>query len=124
MVERSTSDFRVVFQFNNQVIVENQDNTRLEQESSETYVERLSNGRIRETILRADGTEIVTIYNRNGDIIRRSRFTADGEEYVLVYVDESYEQDLLEWRDPALDLGAIAVGYPGFRICAGRRRRE
>lgn len=112
VVEESTSDFRVVFQFNNQVIVENQDNTRLEQDADETYVERLSNGRIRETILRANGTEIVTIYNRNGDIIRRSRFTADGEEQVLVYVDESYEQDLLEWRDPALDLGPLRLDIP------------
>ncbi|WP_246778396.1 OmpA family protein [Maritalea myrionectae] len=112
VMEQSTTDFRVVFQFNNQVIVENQDNSRLEQEADETYVERLSNGRIRETILRANGTEIVTIYNRNGDIIRRSRFTADGEEQVLVYVDEAYEQDLLEWRDPALDLGPLRLDIP------------
>lgn len=112
VMEQSTTDFRVVFQFNNQVIVENQDNSRLEQEADETYVERLSNGRIRETILRANGTAIVTIYNRNGDIIRRSRFTADGEEQVLVYVDEAYEQDLLEWRDPALDLGPLRLDIP------------
>ncbi|AVX03080.1 outer membrane porin [Maritalea myrionectae] len=112
VMEQSTTDFRVVFQFNNQVIVENQDNSRLEQEADETYIERLSNGRIRETILRANGTAIVTIYNRNGDIIRRSRFTADGEEQVLVYVDEAYEQDLLEWRDPALDLGPLRLDIP------------
>jgi outer membrane protein OmpA-like peptidoglycan-associated protein len=54
----------------------------------------------------------VTIYNRNGDVVRRSRFTPDGEEYVLVYVDESYEEDLLEWRDPALDLGPLQLDIP------------
>lgn len=112
VVQESESDFRIVFQFNNQVIVENKDNERLEQGSDETYIERLRNGRTRETIVRADGSEIVTIYNRNGDIIRRSRFTPDGREYVLVYVDETYEDDLLEWRDPALDLGPLRLEIP------------
>jgi outer membrane protein OmpA-like peptidoglycan-associated protein len=112
VVQESESDFRIVFQFNNQVIVENKDNERLEQGSDETYIERLRNGRTRETIVRADGSEIVTIYNRNGDVIRRSRFTPDGREYVLVYVDETYEDDLLEWRDPALDLGPLRLEIP------------
>jgi outer membrane protein OmpA-like peptidoglycan-associated protein len=112
VVQENESDFRIVFQFNNQVIVENKDNQRLEQNADETYIERLRNGRTRETIVRADGSEIVTIYNRNGDIVRRSRFTPDGEEYVLVYVDESYEEDLLEWRDPALDLGPLQLDIP------------
>ncbi|WP_424984087.1 OmpA family protein [Maritalea sp. S77] len=112
VVQENDSDFRIVFQFNNQVIVENKDNERLEQGSDETYIERLRNGRTRETIVRADATEIVTIYNRNGDIIRRSRFAPDGREYVLVYVDETYEEDLLEWRDPALDLGPLRLDIP------------
>lgn len=112
VVQENESDFRIVFQFNNQVIVENKDNQRLEQNADETYIERLRNGRTRETIVRADGSEIVTIYNRNGDVVRRSRFTPDGEEYVLVYVDESYEEDLLEWRDPALDLGPLQLDIP------------
>ncbi|MCF4099432.1 OmpA family protein [Maritalea mediterranea] len=109
VVEEDRSDFRIVFQFNNQTFVESKDNARLEQGADDIYVERLSNGRTRETILRADGSEVVTIYNRNGDIVRRSRFTPEGEEIVLVYVDEAYQDDLLEWRDPAEQLGPLRL---------------
>ena len=55
----------------------------------EVYYEDLPRGRTRETVVRDDGTEVVTIRNRYGDIIRRSRITPDGREYVLVYVDDA-----------------------------------
>ena len=54
----------------------------------EVYYEDLPRGRTRETVVRDDGTQVVTIRNAYGDIVRRSRITPDGREYVLVYVDE------------------------------------
>jgi len=54
----------------------------------------------------------VTIYNRNGDVLRRSRITADGRETVLVYVDEQHQADLLAWRDPGEDLPPLQLSIP------------
>ncbi|WP_338720171.1 OmpA family protein [Devosia sp. XK-2] len=81
-------------------------------QQDEIYYERLSNGRVREVITRPDGTQIVTIRNRNGDILRRSRITPDGREYVLAYFDDRYYDDLAEWRDPAADLPPLRLNIP------------
>ena len=81
---------RIVIQINNQIIVESSDRPRMSRGAREVYYEDLPRGRTRETVVRGDGTEVVTIRNAYGDIIRRSRITPDGREYVLVYVDEQY----------------------------------
>jgi outer membrane protein OmpA-like peptidoglycan-associated protein len=78
------------------------------------YYEELPRGRVRETIVRPNGVTIVTVRDRYGEIIRRSRITPDGREYVLVYVDE----DRLErrgrgqWRDPGEDLPPLVLDIP------------
>jgi len=81
-------------------------------QEDEIYYERLSNNRVREVITRPDGTQIITVRNRNGDILRRSRITPDGREYVLAYFDESYYDDLERWRDPAEDLPPLRLNIP------------
>ena len=78
----------------------------------EIFYENLSNGRTREVITRPDGTQIVTVRNRNGDVLRRSRFTPDGREYVLAYFDDRYYDQLVEWRDPAADLPPLRLDIP------------
>lgn len=78
-------------------------------QEDEIYYEDLSNGRTRETITRPDGTQIVTVRNRNGDILRRSRIDPAGREYVLAYFDDRYDEDLIEWRDPAADLPPLRL---------------
>lgn len=62
--------------------------------------------------MRDNGIQIVTIRNRYGDVIQRSRITPDGREYVLSYVDEQYYQDLHDWRDPGDDLPPIRLTIP------------
>ena len=62
--------------------------------------------------MRDNGNQIITIRNRNGDIIRRSRITPDGREYVLSYVDERYYEDISEWRDPGDELPPIYIDIP------------
>ncbi|QYO75690.1 OmpA family protein [Devosia salina] len=81
-------------------------------QEDEIYYERLSNDRIREVITRPDGTQIITVRNRNGDILRRSRITPDGREYVLAYFDDRYYDELAEWRDPAADLPPLRLNIP------------
>ncbi|MAN77447.1 MAG: flagellar motor protein MotB [Rhizobiales bacterium] len=78
------------------------------------YVENLSDGRTRETILRADGSRIVTIRDRYGDVIRRSRIEPDGREILLVYVDPSYRRydDQGRWIDPGRQLPPLVLNIP------------
>jgi outer membrane protein OmpA-like peptidoglycan-associated protein len=61
---------------------------------------------------RRDGSQLITIRNRNGDIIRRSRIMPDGREYVLNYVDERYYDNVREWRDPGYDLPPMRLTIP------------
>jgi outer membrane protein OmpA-like peptidoglycan-associated protein len=103
---------RLILQFGDQVLVESDDRRRLSRGASEVYTEELRNGRTRETIIRPNGTRIVTIRNVYGDVIRRSRFTPDGYEQVLSYVDESDYDRLRDWRDPGLDLPPIRIDIP------------
>lgn len=78
-------------------------------QEDEIFYENLSNGRTRETITRPDGTQIITVRNRNGDVLRRSRVDPAGREYVLAYFDDRYDEDLVEWRDPAEDLPPLRL---------------
>jgi outer membrane protein OmpA-like peptidoglycan-associated protein len=103
---------RLILQFGDQIMVESDDRRRLSRGAREVYTEEVRNGRTRETIVRPDGTRIVTIRNAYGDVLRRSRFTPDGYEQVLSYVDESDYDRLREWRDPGLDLPPIRIDIP------------
>jgi outer membrane protein OmpA-like peptidoglycan-associated protein len=106
---------QVVVQFGDQLYVNTlgQDTSRFyNEEEDEIFYDRLNDGRVRETITRPDGTQIVTVTNRNGDVLRRSRITPDGREYVLAYFDDSYYEDVLEWRDPGANLPPLRLTIP------------
>ncbi|TIQ38148.1 MAG: flagellar motor protein MotB [Mesorhizobium sp.] len=103
---------RVILQFNNQTFVESNEAPRITRGAKDVYYEDLSGGRTREIVERENGIQIVTIRNRNGDVIRRSRITPDGHEYVLSYVDERYYNDVDEWRDPGDDLPPMRLDIP------------
>lgn len=105
---------RVILQFNNQTIVESSDAPRMNRGARNVYYEDLSGGRTRETVERENGVQIVTIRNRYGDVIQRSRIMPDGREYVLSYVDERHYDDRGDWRDPGDDL-------PPMRLTISRR---
>ncbi|MCB1420737.1 MAG: OmpA family protein [Notoacmeibacter sp.] len=77
----------------------------------ETY--RLPGGRLREVVTRPDGSQIVTVYNRYGDILRRSRILPNGREIVLFYVPRDRWDRIPGWdRDPGYDLPPIVVNVP------------
>ncbi|MBR0555232.1 OmpA family protein [Ciceribacter sp. L1K23] len=82
-------DNRTIINVGDKVVVRHDDRPRLRYDEERTYYEELSRGRVRETIERLDGSRLVTIYNRFGDIILRSRFSPRGEEYVLFYSPEA-----------------------------------
>ncbi|WP_292241837.1 OmpA family protein [Mesorhizobium sp.] len=103
---------RVILQFNNQTIVESNDAPRLHRGAREVYYEDLPGDRTREIVERENGVQIVTIRNRYGNVIQRSRIAPDGREYVLSYVDERYYEDVDDWRDPGDDLPPIRLDIP------------
>ncbi|MFB9979898.1 OmpA family protein [Mesorhizobium kowhaii] len=103
---------RVILQFNNQTFVQSNDAPRMTRGARNVYYEDLSGDRTREIVERDNGVQIVTIRNRYGDVIQRSRITQDGREYVLSYVDEQDYQDEGDWRDPGDDLPPMRLTIP------------
>lgn len=108
VVERARN--RTVLEVGDRLIVRGDDRPRLRRDSEEVYYDDLARGRVRETIVRPGGVQIVTIYNRYGDIIQRSRVGRDGREYILVYAPEL--------EDDAPRPGLVDVGYelPPMRL--------
>lgn len=103
---------RYVYEINNQYVVENNDRDRLALEAQDIYYEELPRGRIREVVVRENGSEIVTIRNRYGDIIQRSRIRPNGEEIVLFYAPEQDTGERYVYRDPATYLPPLQLTVP------------
>ncbi|BCG86521.1 flagellar motor protein MotB [Mesorhizobium sp. 113-3-9] len=103
---------RVIIQLGGQTIVQSNDGPRMNRGARDVYYEDLPQNRTRETVERDNGIRIVTIRNRYGDVIQRSRITPDGREYVLSYVDEQDYQDEGDWRDPGDDLPPMRLTIP------------
>ncbi|MHA6641797.1 OmpA family protein [Mesorhizobium sp. A623] len=106
---------RVIIELGGEAMVESNERPRMTHGAKDVYYEDLPRGRTRETIERGNGDQIVTIRNRHGDILQRSRITPDGREYVLNYVDESHYGDDREWRDPGDDLPPMRLTIPRNR---------
>lgn len=106
---------QVILQVGTQLVVNSigQDTDRFyNPQQDEVYYENLPGGRVREVVERPDGSQVITVRNRNGDILRRSRITPDGREIVLAYFDDRYDEDLLVWRDPGQDLPPLRLNIP------------
>ena len=106
---------QVILQIGTQLIVNSvgQDTDRFyTEDQDEIFYENLSNGRTREVITRPDGSQIITVRNRNGDVLRRSRVDPSGREYVLANFDDRYDNDLVSWRDPGQDLPPLRLNIP------------
>ena len=105
----------VVFEYNNNIYIESPDTPRYWYENDrDYYIEDLPGGRTREVIIRADGTQIVTIRDNWGEVVRRSRIEPDGREILLVYVDEDYRRydDQGRWIDPGRELPPLRLTIP------------
>ena len=106
------NDNRTIIQINNQTYIDSPDYDRIIHDRDDVYYEELPRGRIREVVTRPNGVRIVTVRNRYGDIIRRSRIEPDNREVILVYVEDRYYQDEGSWRDPGLDLPPMRLTIP------------
>jgi outer membrane protein OmpA-like peptidoglycan-associated protein len=56
--------------------------------------------------------QIVTIRNRYGDVIQRSRVMPDGREVVLTYTPDYDREERMAWRDPGDDLPPLELNIP------------
>lgn len=101
-----------VLSVGNQYVVRSDDRPRLRMQSSDTYYENLSRGRVRETIERPDGSRLVTVYNAFGDIILRSRITPDGDEYVMIYAPDADSEAPRRIYDAGYDLPPMRLMVP------------
>ena len=105
-------DNRTIINIGNLEVVRNNDRSRLRYDEEQTFYEELSRGRVRETIERNDGSRLVTVYNRYGDIVLRSRFTAGGEEYVLFYAPEADREEPHVYVDVGYSLPLMRLTIP------------
>lgn len=87
IVEETNNTY--IYEVNNTIIINNPVEQRdlLVLDGDTFDYQRLPDGLYREVIYRPDGSRVVTERDRWGNIIRRSRFDADDNEYVLVYFD-------------------------------------
>ncbi|HEX2147556.1 MAG TPA: OmpA family protein [Pseudorhizobium sp.] len=104
-------DTRVIISFGDRSYVRGDDSRRFYRDGGEVYYERLPGDRYREVVERPGGVEVVTIRNSYGVVVQRSRIV-DGEEYVLYYAPDLYEDEEYVWRDPARDLPPMRLTVP------------
>ncbi|WP_411037070.1 OmpA family protein [Shinella sp. BYT-45] len=101
---------RTVLEVGDRLIVRGDERPRLRRDSEEVYYDNLARGRTRETIVRPGGVRLVTIYNRYGDIIQRTRIGRDGREHLLVYAPE------LEDDSPRPAIVDVGYELPPMRL--------
>ncbi|MCT7374934.1 OmpA family protein [Chelativorans salis] len=106
------NDNRTIVEINNNIYVQSPDYDRIALQDDQVYYEELRGERVREVIERADGTRVITVRNRYGDVIRRVRVLPDGREYVLVYVPEERYDEVLSFEDPTYGLPPLRLTIP------------
>ncbi|MEO8756393.1 MAG: OmpA family protein [Devosia sp.] len=104
----------VIFQIGVNIVISNpqQDRDRFyDPQEDQIYYEDLSRGRTRETITRPNGSKVVTVRNRNGDILQRSKVLPDGREIILSTYDPR-DKDIDSWKDPGDNLPPLRLTIP------------
>jgi outer membrane protein OmpA-like peptidoglycan-associated protein len=105
---------RVILNIDNNYVVRHDDSERFVRDGERPIYEQLPRDRYRETIDRPDGDRIITVRNRYGDVIQRSRVDARGREYVLFYSPELEDQPDRDnyFRDPGDELPPMRLRIP------------
>ncbi|NTJ66988.1 OmpA family protein [Agrobacterium rhizogenes] len=107
-------DNRTIVNVDNTYVVRHDDSERFIRGGERPVYEQLPRDRYRETIDQPDGDRVVTIRNRYGDIIQRSRIDASGREYVLFYSPELEDRPDNDdyFRDPGDNLPPMRLLIP------------
>ncbi|MDR0253289.1 MAG: OmpA family protein [Brucellaceae bacterium] len=105
-------DNRIILETGDRIFVRGDDRPRLRRDAERTYYDELPRGRLRETIVRPGGYEIVTIYDRYGDILQRSRIDRNGNEYLMIYAPEYDDTPRAAIFDVGYDLPPMRLTIP------------
>lgn len=105
-------DNRIILETGDRFFVRGDDRPRLRRDAERTYYDQLPHGRTRETIVRPGGYEIVTIYDRYGDIVQRSRIDRDGNEYLMIYAPDYDDTPRAAIFDVGYDLPPMRLTIP------------
>ena len=104
----------MIFQIGVNIVINNPTQERdrfYDPREDKIYYEDIGRGRTRETITRANGSKIVTVRNKYGDILQRSKILPNGKEILLSTYDPN-DDDLNNWRDPGDDLPPLQLNIP------------
>jgi outer membrane protein OmpA-like peptidoglycan-associated protein len=104
----------VIFQIGINIVINNPDQERsryYDPQEDKIYYEDLSRGRTRETVTRPNGTKIVTVRDKYGNVLQRSKILRNGQEILLSTFDPN-DDDLENWRDPGDDLPPLRLTIP------------
>lgn len=77
-------DGRVIIKEGGHVRVKHDDGDRFRSPDARVDVQRLPGGRTLETVVRPNGWAILTVRDRDGTVLKRSRRSPDGHEVVLI----------------------------------------
>lgn len=105
-------DNRVVMDVGDRMFVRGDDRPRLRRNAEEAYYDELPRGRMRETIVRPGGYRVVTVYDRYGDVVQRSRIDRDGNEYLMVYAPDYEDTPRAAIADVGYDLPPMRLTIP------------
>lgn len=103
-VEANTGDRVVVVDENEGYRVLKDDDALLRQPGSDVSTQRFSDGSTRTNVLRGDGTEIITVRDSGGRVLRRVLVETDGREYLLFDDTRTFAPVVTsDLPDPAMD---------------------
>ncbi|MGG7517583.1 OmpA family protein [Allorhizobium undicola] len=114
-VERRFDDDRTVMDYGGQIVVRSDDNRRFAEYGRPPVYEDVGNGRVRVTVFKENGDRIVTLRNRYGQLIQRSRVDANGQDYVLFFSPDLYyakDTQPYVYRDPGAELPPMRLRVP------------
>tara|TARA_R100001369_G_scaffold10954_1_gene24266 strand:+ start:1025 stop:1789 length:765 start_codon:yes stop_codon:yes gene_type:complete len=118
-VEANTGDRVIVVDDDNDYRIQKDDDALLRQPGSDVRTQRFSDGSTRTNVMRSDGTEIVTIRDSRGRVLRRVLIGTDGREYVLF--DDTQEFAPVVVRDlpePKVDTYDYQAASDRESLCA------
>jgi len=105
-------DDRIVLGEGDRIFVRGDDRPRLRRDAQESYYEELPRGRTRETIVRPGGYQIVTVYDRYGNVVQRSRIGSDGDETLMIYAPEDEDTPRAAMMDVGDELPPMRLTVP------------
>lgn len=105
-------DARVVIGSGANARVEHEDDRRFETRDSRRTIENMDNGNRRITITRPNGARVITIRDRDGNILRRLRQRPNGDKVVLI---DNTQSERTDRRHDHVDLPPLHNDMPRDR---------